>query len=69
MFGIPGKSPVTLTPRAVSQIARLMARDGAFGLKLADLHVLAADNKKQTIWVLPASLAFVGAALFWVFRR
>ena len=34
MFGIPGKSPVTLTPRAVSQIARLMARDGAFGLKL-----------------------------------
>ena len=34
MFGIPGKSPVTLTPRAVSQIARLMARDGAYGLKL-----------------------------------
>lgn len=34
MFGIPGKSPVTLTPRAVSQISRLMARDGAFGLKL-----------------------------------
>ena len=34
MFGIPGKSPVSLTPRAVAQIARLMARDGAFGLKL-----------------------------------
>ncbi|MCV2863835.1 HesB/IscA family protein [Albidovulum sediminicola] len=34
MFGIPGKAPVTLTPRAVTQIARLMARDNAFGLKL-----------------------------------
>lgn len=34
MFGIPGKSPVTLTPRAVKQITRLMARDQAFGLKL-----------------------------------
>ncbi len=34
MFGIPGKSPVTLTPRAVAQISRLMVRDGAFGLKL-----------------------------------
>lgn len=34
MFGIPGKSPVSLTPRAVAQIARLMARDKAFGLKL-----------------------------------
>ena len=34
MFGIPGKAPVTLTPRAVTQITRLMARDGAFGLKL-----------------------------------
>ncbi|MCB2111361.1 MAG: iron-sulfur cluster assembly accessory protein [Defluviimonas sp.] len=34
MFGIPGKAPVTLTPRAVAQIARLMARDNAFGLKL-----------------------------------
>jgi len=34
MFGIPGKAPVTLTPRAVSQITRLMARDGSFGLKL-----------------------------------
>ncbi len=34
MFGIPGKSPVSLTPSAVAQIARLMARDKAFGLKL-----------------------------------
>jgi iron-sulfur cluster assembly protein len=34
MFGIPGKPPVTLTPRAVVQITRLMAKDGAFGLKL-----------------------------------
>ncbi|MGB7263652.1 MAG: iron-sulfur cluster biosynthesis family protein, partial [Albidovulum sp.] len=34
MFGIPGKSPVNLTPRAVAHIARLMARDGAYGLKL-----------------------------------
>ena len=34
MFGIPGKAPVTLTSRAVTQIARLMARDNAFGLKL-----------------------------------
>ena len=34
MFGIPGKSPISLTPRAVAQIAQLMARDNAFGLKL-----------------------------------
>ncbi|MCB2130800.1 MAG: iron-sulfur cluster assembly accessory protein, partial [Rhodobacteraceae bacterium] len=34
MFAIPGKTPVTLTERAVSQIARLMARDGAYGLKI-----------------------------------
>ncbi|MCV2869857.1 iron-sulfur cluster assembly accessory protein [Defluviimonas sp. WL0002] len=34
MFGIPGKPPVTLTPRAVAQITRLMARDNSFGLKL-----------------------------------
>ena len=31
MFGIPGKSPVNLTPAAVRQIATLMQRDGAFG--------------------------------------
>lgn len=34
MFGIPGKPPVTITPRAVTQITRLMARDGACGLRL-----------------------------------
>lgn len=34
MFAIPGKAAVNLTPRAVSQIARLMARDGVYGLKL-----------------------------------
>ena len=34
MFGIPGKSPVSLTPKAVAQINRLMARDNVYGLKL-----------------------------------
>ncbi|SPH17423.1 Iron-binding protein IscA [Defluviimonas aquaemixtae] len=34
MFGIPGKSPVALTPRAVKQITRLMAKDDAYGLRL-----------------------------------
>ncbi|VDC32109.1 HesB/IscA family protein [Pseudogemmobacter humi] len=34
MFGIPGKAPVTLTPAAVRQIARLMARDGKEGLRI-----------------------------------
>jgi iron-sulfur cluster assembly protein len=34
MFGIPGKQAVTLTPRAVAQIARLMARQGSTGLRL-----------------------------------
>ena len=34
MFGIPGTPPVTLTPRAVAQITRLMARDNAHGLKI-----------------------------------
>ena len=34
MFGIPGKSPVTITPKAVSQIRRLMERDTRFGLKI-----------------------------------
>ncbi|MGR3574658.1 MAG: HesB/IscA family protein, partial [Sagittula sp.] len=34
MFGIPGKSPVTITPKAVSQIRRLMERDNRFGLKI-----------------------------------
>jgi len=34
MFGIPGQAPVTLTPAAVTQICKLMARDGRFGLKI-----------------------------------
>ncbi len=34
MFGIPGKSPVTLTPRAVAQITALMARKNAAGLRI-----------------------------------
>ncbi|GAB4383456.1 HesB/IscA family protein [Albidovulum sp.] len=34
MFAIPGKPPVTLTPRAVAQVARLMARENAYGLRL-----------------------------------
>lgn len=34
MFGIPGKSPVTLTPSAVRQISTLMQRENAFGLRL-----------------------------------
>ncbi len=34
MFGIPGKAAVTLTPAATRQIARLMARDGAKGLRI-----------------------------------
>jgi iron-sulfur cluster assembly protein len=34
MFSIPGQAPVTLTPAAAAQIARLMARDGRHGLKI-----------------------------------
>ncbi|MCO8146191.1 iron-sulfur cluster assembly accessory protein [Rhodovulum tesquicola] len=34
MFGIPGKPPVTLTPAAAAQVARLMARDGAAALRI-----------------------------------
>ena len=34
MFSIPGTAPVTMTPRAIAQIARLMARDKAYGLKV-----------------------------------
>jgi iron-sulfur cluster assembly protein len=34
MFGIPGKAAVTLTPAAVRQVARIMARDGASGLRI-----------------------------------
>ena len=34
MFGIPGTSPVTLTPAAVRQITKLMEKGGHKGLKL-----------------------------------
>ncbi|MBI1418428.1 MAG: iron-sulfur cluster assembly accessory protein [Limimaricola sp.] len=34
MFGIPGKQAVSMTPRAATQIARLMARDGHKGLRI-----------------------------------
>ena len=34
MFGIPGKAAVTLTPTAARQIAGLMARNGAQGLRI-----------------------------------
>jgi iron-sulfur cluster assembly protein len=34
MFATPGRQAVTLTPAAVRQIARLMARDGKQGLRI-----------------------------------
>lgn len=34
MFSIPGKAAVTLTPRAATRIAGLMARDGKQGLRI-----------------------------------
>ena len=34
MFGIPGKSPLTMTTAAEAQIARLMARGGSKGLRI-----------------------------------
>ncbi len=34
MFSIPGKNAVTLTPAAVSQICKLMARDNRAGLRI-----------------------------------
>ena len=34
MFGIPGKQAVTITDRAATQIARLMAKDGHQGLRI-----------------------------------
>ncbi|SPF76667.1 Iron-binding protein IscA [Aliiroseovarius pelagivivens] len=34
MFGIPGKSPITMTPAAEAQIARLMDKDGHKGLRI-----------------------------------
>ncbi|WP_371154294.1 HesB/IscA family protein [Jannaschia sp. 2305UL9-9] len=34
MFAIPGQSPVTVTPAAAKQIARLMTKQEAAGLKI-----------------------------------
>lgn len=34
MFGIPGTPPVTITPAAQAQIARLMSGKNAFGLRI-----------------------------------
>ena len=34
MFGIPGKQAVTMTPKAATQIARLMGKDGSKGLRI-----------------------------------
>lgn len=34
MFGIPGKAPVTITPAAEAQIARLMAKGETKGLRI-----------------------------------
>ncbi|GAA6182156.1 MULTISPECIES: HesB/IscA family protein [unclassified Shimia] len=34
MFGIPGKQAVSMTPKAATQIARLMAKEGHAGLRI-----------------------------------
>jgi iron-sulfur cluster assembly protein len=34
MFAIPGQAPVTVTPSAAAQIARLMARGNSAGLRI-----------------------------------
>ena len=34
MFGIPGKQAVTMTPAAIAQISKLMAKDGRAGLRI-----------------------------------
>lgn len=34
MFGIPGKQAVSITPKAATQIAKLMAKDGSQGLRI-----------------------------------
>jgi len=34
MFGIPGKQPLTMTPTAATQIARLMQKGGTKGLRI-----------------------------------
>ena len=34
MFGIPGKQAVSMTPKAATQIAKLMEKDGHAGLRI-----------------------------------
>ncbi|TQS73079.1 iron-sulfur cluster assembly accessory protein [Rhodobacteraceae bacterium] len=34
MFGLPGQPPVTITPAAVAQIAKLMGRENAAGFRI-----------------------------------
>lgn len=34
MFGIPGQPPVSITPKAAAQIAKLMAQGDHYGLKI-----------------------------------
>ncbi|HEY0213904.1 MAG TPA: iron-sulfur cluster assembly accessory protein [Paenirhodobacter sp.] len=34
MFAMPGKPPVSMTPAAIDQIARLMARENAAGFRI-----------------------------------
>ncbi|TCS63904.1 HesB/IscA family protein [Primorskyibacter sedentarius] len=34
MFGIPGKSPISMTPGAIRQITRLMEKEGRAGLRI-----------------------------------
>jgi len=34
MFGIPGKQAVSITDKAATQIAKLMAKDGSEGLRI-----------------------------------
>ncbi|SMC74268.1 HesB/IscA family protein [Primorskyibacter flagellatus] len=34
MFGIPGKSPISMTPNAIRQITRLMDKEGRAGLRI-----------------------------------
>lgn len=52
MFGIPGKAAVTLTPAAVQQIARLMARDSAGACASASRK--AAARAWNTRWIMSA---------------
>jgi len=40
MFGIPGKTPVTLTPAAVRQIERLMSKGDVKGLRIGVIDAI-----------------------------